>query len=230
MAEISFSIADLFEQTFGYRTQAFDPKFKPVVGNGGADSLARIEFGAHGSEYYADDALGREYYMPVKITYDDESGNGGNTTLTDITGGNSGVISGGGVLKEWYLPYPVISITSRKTIIETPLTERRGTVKELINIQDYEIIIKGFIVSTSNEFPENDATTLRTIYEQNVAISIQCPLTDIFLLRPDRSGSDQVVIRELKFPAITGIKNIRPYELHLVSDEPFNLISIINGS
>ena len=93
-------------------------------------------------------------------------------------------------------------------------------------IQDYDIVIKGFIITNANEFPENDVTTLRNIYEQNVALSIQCPLTDIFLLRPDRSGSDQVVIRELKFPAINGVKNVRPYELRLVSDEAFNLISI----
>ena len=232
MAEISFSIADLFEKTFGYKTRAFDPNFIPIKGNGGVESLTRTEFGVHGSEYYTDDALGREYFMPVKITFADKTGKGNDTKLADITGGSSGIISGGGigVLKDWNLPYPVISITSRKTIIETPLTERRGTVKELINIQDYEIIIKGFIISTSNEFPENDVTTLRTIYEQNTPVSIQCPLTDIFLLRPDRSGSDLVVIRELKFPVITGVKNIRPYELRMVSDEPFNLIKIDSGS
>ena len=131
-----------------------------------------------------------------------------------------------GVATEWDLPYPVISISSRKTIIETALTERRGTVKELVNIEDYQIVIKGFIIHPTNEFPENRVTTLRNIFEQNTVLSIKCPLTDIFLLRPDRSGSDQVVIKELKFPAITGIKNVRPYELHLVSDEPFNLLSI----
>ena len=122
--------------------------------------------------------------------------------------------------------YPVISISSRKTIIETPLTERRGTVKELINMQDYEIVIKGFIIGNSNEFPEAEVGRLRTIYEQNSALSVQCPLTDIFLLRPDRSGSDQVVIRELIFPAVKGVKNIRPYQLRMVSDEPFNLVTI----
>jgi hypothetical protein len=90
---------------------------------------------------------------------------------------------------------------------------------------DYEITIKGFIVATTHEFPEDAVASLQAIYELNEAISIQCPLTDIFLLRPDRSGSDQVVIKELKFPAVTGVKNIRPYELKLLSDEPFNLIT-----
>ena len=203
MAEISFNLADIFERAFGYRTAAFDPEFAEARGNNPA---LRVDQGAHGSAYYAKDSLGTEYYMPVTIAYPDNAETG--------------------ALKKWDLPYPVISITSRKTIVETPLTERRGTVKELINIQNYEIVVKGFIIGNTNEFPEDAVTTLRSIYEQNVPLSIQCPLTDIFLLRPDRSGSDQVVLYEIKFPAISGIKNIRPYELHFVSDEPFNLISI----
>ncbi len=223
MGEISFDLAGIFETTFGYRTEAFNPKFNPVIGFGGVGSLARTEFGAFGSEYYADDVLGKEYYMPVKITYSD----GGVT----IPGLSESVNSGSSNptanrLKSWNLPYPIISISSRKTIVETPLTERRGTVKELINIQDYEITIKGFIVAAANEFPESEVITLRSVYEQNQALSIQSPLTDIFLLRPDRNGSDQVVIRELTFPPVTGVKNVRPYELKMVSDEPFNVIII----
>ena len=134
--------------------------------------------------------------------------------------------NGAGAYKKWNLPYPVVSISSRKTIVETPLTERRGTVKELINIQDYEITIRGFIIGKPNEFPESDVTLLRTIYEQNTPISIQCPITDIFLVRPERNGSDEVVISDLKFPSIQGVKNVRPYELHLISDEAFNLLTI----
>jgi hypothetical protein len=200
MAEISFNLGDLFEQTFGYKTRAFQPQFATVSGD---NALLRVEQGVYGSPYYADDALGTEFFLPVTITY-----------------------SGSTAQQQWNLPYPVISLNSRKTIVETPLTERRGTVKELINIQDYEITIKGFIISATDDFPENDVMTLRSVYEQNMALSIKCPLTDIFLIRPDRSGSDQVVIRELKFLAITGVKNIRPYELVMVSDEPFNLIDI----
>jgi len=223
MAEITFSLADLFEQSFGYKTQAFAPKFNAVVGDGSL-SPGRKENGAQGSPYYSTDALGREYYMPVTITYQDASQSNGLITGDSGTADQAGASTG--ALRKWDLPYPVISITSRKTIVETPLTGRRGTVKELINIQDYEITVKGFIIGNTNEFPEADVTTLRTIYEQNVALSIQCPLTDIFLLRPDRSGSDLVVIRELTFPAMNGIKNIRPYQLRMMSDEPFNLVTI----
>lgn len=195
MSTIHFHLADIFEQTFGYRSGAFDPDFEQQTKN-----EQPVKNSALGASYYSTDMLSREYYMPVTVVYN----------------------SGGGSV-EWKLPHPVVAISSRKTIIETPMTERRGTVKELINVQDYDIVIKGFILNAKSEFPEQDVTPLRNIYEINEPVSIKCPVTDIFLLRPDRKGSDKVVIKELKFPPVTGIKNIRPYELHMVSDEPFNL-------
>jgi hypothetical protein len=207
MAEISLSLATLFEQTFGYKTLAFEPKFEKVTGKN-----ERKEQGAGGSAYYATDASGVEYYMPVTLIYPDNGGTG--TDAADAT------------LKRWNLPYPVISIECKKTIIETALAGRNGTVKELIGSQDYVITIKGFIVGANNEFPEESMSTLRSIYEQNLALSIECPLTDIFLLRPNRNGSDKVVMSELKLPVVTGVKNIRAYELKLLSDEAFNLITI----
>jgi hypothetical protein len=221
MAEISFSLADLFEKAFGYKTKAFSPGFPPAQG---IKTPFRSEQGSHGSPYYAKDALGAEYYMPVTLIYPDAAVSPSSSSTIQRSGESSSP------LKKWSLPYPIISISSRKTIVETPLTERRGTVKELINIEDYEIVIKGFIVGNTNEFPESEVATLCAVYEQNVSLSIQCPLTDIFLLRPDRSGSDQVVIKSLTFPSVPGVKNVRPYELHLVSDEPFNLISITTNS
>lgn len=205
MAAISLSLATLFEETFGYKTLAFEPKFDKVTGR-----KDRKEQGVGGSAYYATDGLGIEYYMPVTLIYAD-----GETTTNE-----------GGSLKRWNLPFPVISIECKKTIIETALAGRNGTVKELIGAQDYVITIKGFIVGANNEFPEEDVSTLRSIYEQNIALSIECPLTDIFLLRPNRGGSDKVVISELKLPIISGVKNIRAYELKLLSDESFNLITI----
>jgi hypothetical protein len=208
MAEISLSLATLFEQTFGYKTLAFEPKFEKVTGRN-----ERKEQGVGGSAYYATDASGVEYYMPVTLIYTETNGRSTDTN-DDAT------------LKRWNLPYPVISIECKKTIIETALAGRNGTVKELIGAQDYVITIKGVIVGANNEFPEESMSTLRSIYEQNIALSIECPLTDIFLLRPNRNGSDKVVMSELKLPVVTGVKNIRAYELKLLSDEAFNLITI----
>src|ERR1039458_8629854 len=105
MADISFSLADLFEKTFGYKTQAFNPEFLQVQGD---KAPFRSEQGVYGSPFYASDALGIEYYMPVTISY---PGNGQQTQP------NSGSGNAQGALKKWNLPYPIVSITSQKTVI-----------------------------------------------------------------------------------------------------------------
>lgn len=207
---IDLTLSTIFEKAFGYTSRAFDPTITPVQGDSIKD-IGRVELGATGARYYDADANGTEYYLPVKISYPQDT-----------------VVDGrpAGKLVDWWLPYPVISVTSKKTIVETPLTERRGFVHEYINIDSYEINIKGFIIGNTNEFPESDVAMLRELYEVNAPVFISNPITDIFLLRPDRSGSDQVIIKELRFPEVKGIKNVRPYELVMASDEPFNLIDI----
>ncbi len=203
--EISFSLADLFVEAFGYRSKAFDPDFKLVSGD---SPSSRLSSGMLGSPYYAADAAGREVFLPVTFTYS-VSADAGSTVER----------------RDWMLPYCVVSVSGRKTIVETPLTERRGTVKELINIQDYVIRIKGFLAGSGNNFPEQETARLRDLFEANLPVSLKCALTDLFLLHPDRSGSDNVVLRELSFPALTGVKHIRPFELVCVSDEPFSLVA-----
>lgn len=196
MASISFNLPELFERTFGYKTTAFSPEFAPV------DSGKDVQ-----SVRYASGLLGQHYYLPVTIAYS-TNGDANDRATT------------------WQLPHPVVAIRSKKNIVETIVVGRNGTVKELIGTQDYEIEIKGFMVGKDNEFPEDDMIRLRTIYELSRAVEMRCALTDIFLVRPERGGSDNVVITSLEFPAVTGIKNVKPYELKLLSDAPFNLIKL----
>ena len=203
MSTIDLTIGTLFEKVFGYQSTAFDPKFDKVVGDR-VNDINRKDTSALGSPYYGLDIFGREYYLPIKVSYVEDA-----TT---------------GILKYVELPHPVLAISSSKNIVKTQLTERRGTVKELINVDDYKISIKGFAIAKTNEFPEDVITTLRELYEQNVVIGISNAITDIFLLRPDRKGSDKVVITDFRLPQVVGVKNVRPYELELLSDEIFNLI------
>jgi hypothetical protein len=209
--EISFSLGDIFFEAFGYRSRAFDPSFDPVRGVRPPD---RLEAGQLGSPYYGADIAGREVFLPVTISYPSQSGSG------------AGLITYDGPMQDWVLSYCVVSVSGRKTIVETPLTGRRGTVKELISTEDFQIRIKGFLMGSGGDFPEQDITRLRNLYETNIPVSLKCALTDVFLLRPDRSGSDNIVIRELNFPAVTGVRSVRPFELLCVSDEPFSLVDI----
>lgn len=202
---IDLSLADVFAEAFGYKTNAFKPEFSKLP--------PQKKIGSKGSDYYSPNFLGQEYYLPVRLMY--------------IESATPGVSPGGDKKTiDIYLPHPVITVTGRKTIIETPLTERRGTVKEIISLNDYEIIIKGLIIGADNEYPEEEVMKLRDVFEMNVAVSISNPITDIFLMSHATSGSDKVVIKELSFPEVVGKQNVRPYQMTMISDAPFNLIDL----
>ncbi len=194
--ETNFDLASLFAKAFGYETHAFEPKFDTLP--------TRVTNSSKGAPYYDTDVTGREYFLPAIIIY---------TTAA-------------GEEKIYTLPNPVISISGRKNIVETALTERNGTVKEIINVQDYDIVIKGIIVDHNSAYPEADVATLIEIFESNTAVQLANALTDILLIHPDRKGSDNVVIKELSFPPVTGAKYVKPYQLTLVSDAIFNLQEI----
>jgi len=134
--------------------------------------------------------LGVEYFMPVK-------------------------------LNNWQLPNePVISISGKKTIVETPLAgnSRRGTVKELINTEDYEIKIKGVIINEKDDaYPLDEVAKLVKLFELNKSILIVNMLTD-------RLEITQVVIRSLDLPEMVGVQNAQSYVLSCVSDEDFILV------
>lgn len=190
MAEVSFSIAQLFEQQFGYKSEAFN--FDKVPG--------KKEKADGGSPLYSLDSFGREYFMPVWL----------GETLDSLI----------------EIPYPVIRIECRKTIVETPLTERNGTVKELIYTQDYRITIKGLAVNSTPDWPEQSIKMLNNLFKINNPIYVQSALTDIFLIPMDRNGDVQAVISSISFPENKGAKNVCPYEIELVSDNIFSLNEI----
>ena len=200
--EISLSLIGLFDKVFGVPGDAFDPLPGAVVGNVVGK---RSESGVYGSPFYGKDAKGREYYMPVTVEYTNSEGR--QVTLD--------------------LPTPVVSIRNDKHVVETELTERRGKVSELISTNNWRISVKGFCIDSSgNELPEEQLIALRDLFECDVPFSIKSPLTDIYLLRPDRQGSDQVTIRGYDVPYSVGVKHVKAYTLELVSDEPFNLIQL----
>jgi hypothetical protein len=213
MAEINLSA--LFQEAFGYKSPALDPKFKGVPTDNlyTETGIPRKLYGTTASSpFYATADNGREYYLPVTISYPE------NVSVQSAFGS-----APAGQLQTWDLPFPVVSIKSEKKIVVTELTERSGTVKELINTGSFEITVRGLFINSKNEMPEDDMRMMRKLYEKQLPLGISCALTDIFLVRPDRGGSDNVVIKSLELPEVRGVKNVIGYELKLVSDEPFNL-------
>jgi hypothetical protein len=121
---------------------------------------------------------------------------------------------------EFFLPYSVIKISGKKTIVKTAMAERRGTVKELYSTDDYAISLKGFFIDDKNRtWPEADLKAFKRLFEMQSAIVLHNALTNVFL------GSEQrVVIESFDLPEVEGgRKHIRPFNIQLESDSIFTL-------
>lgn len=115
---------------------------------------------------------------------------------------------------------PTMALTNRKNIIETALagSTRRGTVKELISMEDWQITIRGIVVNTESTkvYPEDQVHRLLFLYERNEALEIECALTNLLNIR-------RVVIKSINFPEMVGVQHAQAYEMELVGDEDFDL-------
>lgn len=115
---------------------------------------------------------------------------------------------------------PTIIINSRKNIVETALagSTRRGTVKELIAIEDWSVTIRGVAINYKSKlvYPEDEVKALRDLYERNESLEVQCALTNLL-------GIYRLVIREFELPEMTGIQHAQAYQFICTSDEDFIL-------
>ena len=113
----------------------------------------------------------------------------------------------------------VMSLTTKNTIVETPLVNRQGNVKEEISIDDWDINIKGIIVSTSMDYPDQEVFELSELRKSGEALGIENARTSLVL-----DGSEKVVIKKLTFPPLKGMQHIQAFEMDLSSDLDFKLI------
>lgn len=120
---------------------------------------------------------------------------------------------------------PQIRITGRKTIVETQLVERGGSVKEIISTDDYIINIRGVIKTTDGLWPDEELNILLELYRKNEAVPIESAKTASVL-----NGNEYVVITNLSLPGNPGFVESIRYEIECVSDTPFTLELNDNGN
>jgi hypothetical protein len=118
------------------------------------------------------------------------------------------------------IPFAVLSVTEKKTIVSTAMPERSGSVHELVSIDDYQFNIKGLLVDEDGNFPESGIIELHKVFKVNSSISLRSVTSDIFL-----SGEfdHKVVIKEVKWPASAGIEHAKAFEIDCESDQIFEL-------
>ena len=117
------------------------------------------------------------------------------------------------------LDYPVVRISGSQTVVSTPMTERKGSVHEIISGDDYMISIKGLIINhDTDELPEDIYNTYYDLLEKGKSMVLRCALTDR-PLHPDY----KVIIKSFAPVFTPGVQNVIGYELELISDFVFTL-------
>lgn len=150
------------------------------------------ELSSKGARLRYKDTMGRWVFMPV--------------TLTHHTVGC------------YELPYAIMSITSKKTIVETPLVGRSGSVKELISMDDYTISITTVLVGEGGAYPEAEIEMIDKIWRLNECVEITSAFTDLVF-----GGNDNIVIKSIKYPSMQGVEDAQIVTLECVTDLPFEL-------
>ena len=112
---------------------------------------------------------------------------------------------------------PIISIEASKNIKKTDLAAGNGSVKELININDYSLTISGIIIG-ENDYPVDEVQALTDLYNRNEALDISCALTELVF-----PVNTKVVITNLALPTVQGREHLQPFSMNLESDIEFSL-------
>lgn len=122
-------------------------------------------------------------------------------------------------LDDFWLPNePMVTISVQNTIVKTVLTGVKGSVKELINTEDYAIKIQGLIINEGfDDYPEEQVRILRDIIEKRDSVAISNRMLTLF-------GITQVVIDSCSFIGVEGQQNCQAFEISCTSDWPLELI------
>ncbi len=115
-----------------------------------------------------------------------------------------------------------IAVNLTKTIVRTAVSERRGTVKECFNIDDYKFTIRGFFVGKGRKFPEDEIEKLKKIFESNKPVELHGGYPELFL-----DKSCRIAIETLEFPEVQGKAYwIRPFSFTCETDYVEDLINL----
>ncbi len=156
-----------------------------------ANTTAHVNYTQKGVPIYKQDIMGRWYFMPVSFHH---------------------------LGKNYEIDCALVSISQAKKIIKTDVVGKRGTVKELISLQDLEISIKGAIVGDGC-FPEAEIKQFNELWRINEAVDLSCAISSLFM-----EDNDKVVITNFSMPEQNESEHVQLVSLKCVSDAPFELI------
>lgn len=113
-----------------------------------------------------------------------------------------------------------VGVNMMKEIIRTPVSERKGKVKECFAIDDYRFSIKGFLIGKNRIVPEDQILKLKDIFETTEPVELHGGYPEIFLDKNCR-----VAVSALDFPEVQGKAPwIRPFTMTVETDYIQDLI------
>ncbi|WP_163401408.1 DUF6046 domain-containing protein [Flavobacterium fluviatile] len=126
----------------------------------------------------------------------------------------------GGEFTEIEIEACTVGVSLMKEIIRTPVSERKGKVKECFSIDDYRFSIKGFLIGQNRLVPEDQINKLKKIFESTGEIELNGGYPEIFL-----DESCRVAVSSLDFPEVQGKAVwIRPFSMNIETDYIQDLI------
>lgn len=108
-------------------------------------------------------------------------------------------------------------VAMTKNIVKTTMQGVDGTIKEYISDGDYEISIRGMLVSEENAYPQEATNTLHQLCLVKNELVVESEFLQLF-------GIYNLVIESYSFPQQEGFRNIQLFELSAISDKPIELI------
>lgn len=189
----TFNPFDIYAAVFGYRALPFPQGQLNNLVPDVDEKISKL-----GAVLYKKDSKGREAFCPI--------------TLTRVQNGK--------IVKKYELPYSTVAIQLRKNIVKTALPGRRGSVKELIQIEDYQFTINGVIL-TDSELPESELMDINELFNINEPLKLENAFTDIFL-----QADNSVIIESIDLPDMKGISGAQAYSITISSDTILELENV----
>lgn len=111
----------------------------------------------------------------------------------------------------------LITVSMSKNIVPTPITGRKGTIKEYITEDDFVVNIKGSLVDKSaGRYPIEQMALLRSICSATESIKVASDFLALFSIT-------HLVIKSYSFQQSEGYHNVQLFDLNCVSDMPIEL-------
>lgn len=114
---------------------------------------------------------------------------------------------------------PLISVTSRKIVIKTPMPQLGGTVKEEVMEDDYSITIRGTLMNEDNDdYPFDQVAALEALKRRTGGLEVVNKLLNLGF------GIMRMTIEQIAYEAQAGSQSMQGFVISAVSDRNVELV------